>query len=195
MLYVAAALAFVFLAARQIEQQGVREERARVAEARADSLYSYALHVEQTRKADSILHAHDRDRWVRERDDALALADRAAERRPEIVTRIIEVAGDSAAVVEAVEQLEVNHTREVSALRGALAAADSVTESQRLELADYAYANGQLRAALEASRAESRAWEATSQPKLLGLFPASPNVAFVGGVVATLGGVAYLVLR
>lgn len=193
--YAIGALILAVLLSGQIRRAGAAEAVARAAEARADSLYVYALHVEQRRIEDSVTYAKNIARFEEESAAALARADRAASNRQRAVQRVIEVGGDSAAVMQAVVALEALHAIEVNGLRDALAVSDSIIATQRLQLNDYDYVNGQLRKALEASRAESRAWEKTSAPKLFGLLPVSPNTAFGGGALVTAGLVVWAVLR
>jgi hypothetical protein len=191
-IYALVALALVVVAVRGFKGQAQAEAKATVAEQRADSAYAYAMWVDARRQSDSIEYEKKRSTWNTERVELVARADRAAAERPNLVARIVEVAGDSAAVVEAVAELEVVHAEEVGGLRSALALSDSIIESQRQELATYSYVNGQLRAALEASRQEARLWEAASKKTLLGL-RIPPGIAFGGGVVATAA--LFVVLR
>lgn len=156
--------------------------RAEAAEARADSLHKAATETER----DAMLHIALRDRQVlallAARDSALSIANKAAAKRPQTVTRIAEVAGDSAAVVEAVGELTAAFEVEVSALRVALAMADSIAADERESKLAALNANAALRAALDASRDEARAWEASAKPGLFGI-KLAPGVAFGAGLV------------
>jgi hypothetical protein len=183
--YAIAALVLVLVAAREIRSHGRQTAKAEAAEQRADSLALYAYQTEQSRLADSVVHAKERSTWSKQRDSLLTRADHAAQARPRVVTRIIEVAGDSAKVVQVATELESLHAVEVTALRSALAVSDSIIESQRLELVEDDYTLGQYRKALDAARDEAAAWERASKGGGLFGIKISPEIAFGGGVLAT----------
>ena len=156
--------------------------RAEAAEARADSLYSAAIERDRlVLKAIGLRDARIAS-LTATADSALAVADRAASTRPAVVTRIVEVAGDSARVVEAVNELVAAYEVEVSALRTALAMADSIAADERESKLAALNANAALRAALDASRTEARAWEGSAKPGLFGI-EVAPGVAFGAGLV------------
>src|SRR5688572_12085607 len=111
--------------------KAAEEARAQMAEAKADSAYLDVLESERRRRQDSVRYEIQAKRLELSRDSAVARADRAARARPQVVERIIRVAGDSAAVVEAVAELEAVHEQEVGSLRSALAYADSLLVAER----------------------------------------------------------------
>lgn len=165
-----------------------------MAEAKADSAYLDVLESERRRRQDSVRYEIQAKLLELSKDSAIARADRAARARPEVVERIIRVAGDSAAVVEAVAELEAVHEQEVTSLRSALAYADSLLVAERADKAAIVQLSELRLTALNAAREEARRWEASRRSTLLGI-PISPTAAFGGGVVVTLAGVLFVVLR
>lgn len=155
--------------------------RAEAAEARADSLHQVASEVERLALEEIALRDVRIVGLTATKDSALNLADRAAHTRPAVVTRIVQVAGDSAEVLEAVAELVAAYEVEVSALRTALAIADSIAADERESKLAALNANAALRAALDASRTEAQAWEASASG-LFG-FRIPTEVAFGAGVL------------
>lgn len=173
------ALGFVLTVASLIEARSARE-KMREAQERADSAAARANYYQQ--RLDSVKR-HEEPRiaeLVTERDEAVARANAMADARPFVVDRVLEVAGDSAAVVEAVRELEAVHEQEIGALWDVLSAADSVIAAQRRTLDAYADANASLRDALRLRTQEAELWRKQSKPLI------SSKVALVGGVVLTL---------
>lgn len=172
----------------QERQSAANQARAEIAEQTADSLY--VVVEESTAVLEAVnAEANAQIRAAEERRvDAEERAARVVQARPtvvrEVVTQLVQAGADSSAVEVAIEQLEESHAEEVSALRVALAAADTVIAAQRVQLAATLRVNADLRSALEASRAEATAWERAATPRLLG-FRVSPGVAFVLGASAT----------
>lgn len=175
----------------QVGETAAARARAEMVEQRADSLYSVAAASESARAAvDVQAEAQLRDADER-REAAEHRARAAAARRPEVVERVVMAAApaDTAAVREAVVELELVHGEEVRSLRSALAAADSVIAAQARQLAVRDRVAVDLRAALEASRVEADAWKVAARPGLLGIRIGS-GTAFLAGV-AVGGGLVY----
>lgn len=160
------------LATAEVAEESTRRalESARIAEDRLAEV--------QARLEIELLYA------AVQRDSAVALADSLARARPTIVERVIEVAGDSASVVEAVLELEQAHQEEVGALRVALAFADSIVDDQRVLILEHEHVNASLRVALDASLAEANSWKQAARPGWLDgtLGRIALPVAFAGGL-------------
>lgn len=119
-----------------------------------------------------------------QRDTTTARADSIAATRPALVTRIIEIAGDSSAVVEAVQELNESHEAETTALRVSLSLANQmfIEQGYQLEATNIAYT-----AALErADKADLtiQAWEQARAPNNYDKIIAAVAIGFVIGVVA-----------
>lgn len=194
-IYATAALILLALVVRGFKDAGAADARAEIAEARADSLFVHALESERALIEELKTRDTELLRFAEERDSAVARADRAARARPAVVERIIEVAGDSAEVVRVVTELEALHVQEVSALRLALAAADSTAAGLREIIALQDRVNGDLHTALTAAREEARLWERTTHPKLFGLVPMQPTTAYMAGAGTVAALVVYAVLK
>lgn len=194
--YVLYALAFLaaLLAVRAFKEAGAAELRAELAEAKADSLYLDAQDAQRALLEELKTREVEYVRLVGQRDSAVSRADRAAAARPRIVERIVQVAGDSAAVVEALNTLDSLHAQEIAAYRDALSVSDSIVRATDAKLTATLFANRALQDALEAARSESRAWETAKRPSLLGI-PMTPTQAFGLGILVTASGVVYMVLR
>lgn len=163
---------------------------AAIREQAADSMYVVALENKHESTVRLRELAEEVVRLARQKNEEVAIADRAAARRPAIVTRIVEVAGDSSAVVAAVADLEEAQAQEVSALRLALAQADSIITAERSRTETVLRLNKSLELALEASRAEARAWERASKPRLFGIH-VTPGTTLVVGTLVGAGVVLF----
>ena len=176
------------------------EARAEAAEQRADSLY--LEHVAQRGSLQDAIEERDAalQLEVARADSAEARADRAEARRPALVERVVHVAGpDSAVVRAAIEEVANSITvHEIRPLRVTVSALRTQVSLYRWSDSTWAESYRIQGQALEAARAEARAWRAASRPKLFGLFHAEPEIVYVAGVVtgvATGGLVAWLVTR
>jgi hypothetical protein len=171
-------LGFAFAFALALDSRAALKVNAAAAEAKADSAAQVALDYQQ--RLEAIRSTEDAliVQFKNERDSALAQASRVSRIRQVVVERIIQVAGDSVAVVAAVEQLEAAHAAEVGELRGAIALGDSIIAAQARIIDAQQGANATLTRALSASRAEAQLWERAAKP---GLFTKS-NV-ITGGVL------------
>lgn len=181
-------LGFVFLTIRDLQGRAVLRERAEIAEVRADSIHAVALFYQEKLEAIRAIEDALITDLVEQRDSALARAGKASRVREVVVDRIIEVAGDSAAVVEAVADLQAIHTAEIHGRDSAIALGDSIIAAQYRTIRAYEAANATLLAALSASRAEAQTWERAAKP---GLF--SKSNVITGGVLVIAA--ALVVLR
>jgi hypothetical protein len=163
----------------------------------ADSALAVVDESERARRAVEVQARAEVERAESARRAAEERARAAESRRPEAVERVVRAAGpDSAAVREAVGELEAVHEEERGAWMDVMAAQDSIIQAQLRQLDATEQLAYDLRTALDASQAalslsrvEADAWERAARPGFLGLrVSVPPEWAFVGGAV--MGGVS-----
>lgn len=157
-----AALIFAGLFVHDLKKRAVLEERANVAEHRADSLYAIAEESQSALaavqiQARALIAEHDQ-----RADSALSVARQAQARRPSIINRVVQASGPDSALV----RLAVNEvvdslvTYEIRPRDLALQQASAVRATLENQLARTEATLKVTQEALEGARAEAEAQKA-----------------------------------
>lgn len=198
-LYLVAALALVWFAAREVGRHTTGDDRLRAAEDRADSSAIYAATIQGLHEADSARYAKEREQHEDSIAVLIARVDRAEKRRPQMQAAVVERHTEgqdsavkaivAAAVAEAVDSVVVN---EVMPLLEARALDRRTIAAQQLELVNDDYLIGQINNALRDAREEARLRELAANR---GGIRASHALSFLGGALVAVGTIVVLVLR